>query len=93
MASSRTGYCGETDADQKADCVAGDAGSVVMSAQQLEGWSSLAAACLDECRRCARCNFISISLRWGDCSWFHTCPADLKTATFGFVSGRVLRAH
>ena len=34
-----------------------------------------AAVCLDLCRKCARCAYVSYSAFLLDCSWFTTCPA------------------
>ena len=53
------------------------------------GWASARgiltlADCVDACRRCARCNFVSLSFRpfHEECMWFHACPRfprDLRT--------------
>ena len=29
--------------------------------------------CTQECLKCARCNFISVSRPYSDCSWFEEC--------------------
>jgi hypothetical protein len=33
-------------------------------------WSHAVAACLRRCARCARCKHVSVSLGYGDCSWY-----------------------
>ena len=29
--------------------------------------------CFEACRACRRCNFVSVSFDYHDCSWFHSC--------------------
>ena len=37
--------------------------------------------CLDHCRNCSRCHYVSFSEGLGDCSWFRACDTDkLQTA-------------
>ena len=49
--------------------------------RRARGWASARriltlADCVDACRRCARCNFVSLSFRpfHEECMWFHACP-------------------
>ena len=51
----------------------------------------LAQACLDKCRVCARCKYITFSEKYSDCSWaYHSCdmaqlqslPGDSGKSTF-----------
>ena len=52
-----------------------------------------AQACLDKCRACARCNYITFSEKYSDCSWYHSCditqlqslPGDNDESTFATV--------
>ena len=59
------GYCGPTFG--RGDCETDERGS----------WdgrpSKDQAACEAMCRRCGRCNYVSFSLKHGDCSWYRTC--------------------
>jgi len=44
--------------------------------------------CLDACRRCARCRYITVSPTGRDCSWYHDCDLDHLQQTYdGFLSG------
>ena len=36
-------------------------------------WASAHRACAQRCLSCERCRFISVSIRWRDCSWFSAC--------------------
>lgn len=67
-----SGFCAETVAGQS-DCVAGGSGSRTLTASELVSWSAAHSACTAVCSRCARCRYISFSLKWKDCSWFHEC--------------------
>ena len=72
---SAAGYCEETRKGDEGDCARGSRGGWAA------GWGSPRRIyslqdCVDECARCQRCNFVSISFRpyHGECSWFHACP-------------------
>lgn len=79
------GSCGATQDGDQGDCASGDRGSFgavpSMRALQLPAadnkpdprWSNATAECLRLCRGCARCSFVSISVAWRDCSWYHAC--------------------
>ena len=49
-------------------------------------WLSATLRCQKLCAQCARCRYISISVRHGDCSWFESCdaPAGLLRTVSGF---------
>ena len=92
----RPGYCRETQSGITGDCQAGDFGSFWLpdrqneSAKMGEQEQSLVEQCLVRCASCARCRFVSLSVRWHDCGWFHDCALNrLKKETTGFLSGPV----
>ena len=84
---SLAGFCEPTD-DGESDCVHGDRGAwrvdtsvdVARSAPTptlqaqavVDLWS-----CVERCRACSRCRFVSYSQRFKDCSWYYEC--DLKS--------------
>ena len=47
-------------------------------------WSTLLEACLPQCKACAHCQVLSVSFKYGVCTWFHrsVCPARLHNETF-----------
>ena len=57
-------------------------------------WLMAASHCLRMCSACERCNYISLSLKFRDCSWFEKCnvPGGLHNNFPGFRSGRVNRS-
>ena len=57
------GHCGVTEVG--GDCVAGQHGA-------WEGVLTLQ-ACIARCSRCPRCNYVSYSRKYDDCSWYHEC--------------------
>jgi len=86
---SAEGFCAATDAP--GDCERGDKGSWPLSGHDVhDGWLGAARACLERCSRCHRCRFVSISIRYSDCSWFHACDvAPLRSDPSSFRSGSV----
>ena len=61
-------------------------------------WLSATQRCQKLCAQCARCRYISVSVRHGDCSWFESCdaPAGQENALDVdqmFGSPALLRAH
>ena len=49
-------------------------------------WAAATAACLELCRTCARCRYLTVSPRFRDCSWYQSCPARFREID-GFRSG------
>ena len=79
------GYCDTTDSNVRGDCDGfGSKGSLFPI-----GWSkgskSAIAECAKLCAQCDRCRFLSFSLAYRDCSWFHAC--DTSTPLRKLVSG------
>ena len=84
------GYCGETSG--AGDCNSSNVGSWKLTSQQSTDWSAAARACTTRCERCARCRYVSFSLRWRDCSWFSDCTLGRLQHSVGggFLSTEVL---
>lgn len=36
-------------------------------------WIDAHKLCARRCEQCERCRYVSLSIRWNDCSWFHSC--------------------
>ena len=83
------GYCAITCPEQAQPaaqlCRHADKGSFTLSAVS-KTWRAAVHECLDHCKRCSRCRFISVSLEFRDCSWFETCP-ETHTDISSFRSG------
>ena len=70
----RNGTCGTTSwTPDEHDCVCDDKGSIRLASKALLSWHELVAECTAECHKCSRCNFVSVSRKWKDCSWFSSC--------------------
>jgi len=99
---SARGFCAVTSAKEAyASCTTAEKGSFALSTHELatarehvdSAWTATA-ACISLCLGCANCNFISVSSRWNDCSWFARCDLDrLHTDVDDFRSGRVDRGR
>ena len=87
------GTCGTTP-PASGDCQRGTKGSFTGFAQQMgHRWRAATLACLQMCNGCARCRYVSISLKWRDCSWFSMCTLSaLDTGVAGFKSGLAIKA-
>ncbi len=66
------GHCGVTDY-KRMDCEADDAGAWPLSRAQAESWRNATHTCARRCEGCARCRYISVSLKFADCSWYAEC--------------------
>jgi hypothetical protein len=80
----RPGYCDTTSAGFRASCETDDKGNFPMPSPKPSTWSELKRHCAAECMKCERCNFLSMSHDWLDCSWFATCPETLLKKVAGF---------
>lgn len=71
---SAKGFCAETGGDHVGDCEESSSGEWQAMFNSKHGIQSLA-DCIDRCRVCARCRFVSISFaaQHKSCMWFHTC--------------------
>lgn len=73
-----SGYCEATVDGNTGDCELGQKGSL---GGELRSWSKPEVArekCMALCARCARCRFFSFSVKFRDCSWYHSCTRPLK---------------
>jgi hypothetical protein len=48
-------------------------GSVALQVGETASWQLAASTCLAHCDRCSGCAFVSISLKFADCSWYRSC--------------------
>ena len=88
------GYCRST--TRGGSCTADDHGSWDLPREVQEADTELGshevakAACMDMCRRCANCGYVSVSVLENDCSWFRRCALDrLKQDVAGFMTARL----
>ena len=81
------GTCGVT-REGVSDCDKAESGS--MRLPRGVTWPVAAELCLEWCLKCPRCNFVSLSLEWRDCSWFHDCDSP-RDEPQGFRSLRLLQ--
>ena len=88
-ASVRDGSCGDTAPNDPGDCAGGDQGSWGLSDAGRVSWDAAVDECVALCGACARCEFMTISLAEGDCSWYRRCPASKMLKVAGFRSGRI----
>ena len=73
IASAGHGHCGETNG--LAECASASMGSFGWRSA-LDSWHNALAWCSHACHRCERCRFISLSVEFKDCSWYHSCALD-----------------
>jgi hypothetical protein len=90
---SAEGFCGVTEeaASTAATCSQASQGQWPLAkpranARHGKDWLSATLRCQKLCAQCARCRYISVSVRHGDCSWFESCdaPAGLLRTVSGF---------
>ena len=87
------GFCTGTDS-APADCDTAKRGSWRLRVGDVSSWRTAATACASLCELCARCHFVSLSLKYRDCSWYHECSlTSLKRNLNGFVSARAQYSH
>ena len=86
------GFCGETDPAKDEStpekCSHGSQGFVTQRIGASMGWLDVAQKCLSYCAQCERCRYVSISVRFRDCSWFSECDTTrLLHSVTGFRTG------
>ena len=85
------GFCALTEGE--GDCAAGAQGAWEMGrAGTAEGVGSVA-GCVRRCRECARCTYVSFSLKHEDCSWFYDCDVTQLKRPPGLESFRTVRVR
>ena len=76
------GHCGIT---TSTGCGTGKHGSFHVPLRAwLMGWTMATHNCLSQFHSCPRCRFVTVSVRYRDCSWYEHCPNML--AASGFLS-------
>lgn len=80
IATSFTGHCGET--KSAGNCDSGDKGSLGIPSGAPFDFASAVDDCLQRCARCSRCRYISVSVKWRDCSWYHRCERSRDVLCF-----------
>ena len=86
------GHCGIT--LPGSDCDDALSGSFPLNASTVkQGWPAATEECLGRCRRCANCEFITVSLAFKDCSWYRACDTSLVKPEAPFRSGAVTKAR
>ena len=89
LRSSKPGHCGATDGGREGPCdepLGARHGRGSFSLANFSDWPTAVALCQAQCASCANCNWITVSLRWRDCSWYSHCPAT-DDSRKGFKSG------
>ena len=93
LGGARQGFCEATTDGDEGDCAAGNKGTYKLTPAEVSSWTVAAEACTRRCKRCGRCRFISLSIRFADCSWFQSCRlGSLNRGVPGFISAAVPRA-
>ena len=83
------GHCGPTVDGERGDCDIGDRGWIgLRQGPATSSWDGAIDACRAACLACDRCRFISLSLKYKDCSWYRRCPK-LHERPDGFRTLRV----
>ena len=86
------GYCATTVSGRTGDCQHGAKGSFGLPVGASDSWATAVSWCLAKCEACSRCNYIDVTIRWGDCSWHHRCDENaLLTDVHQILSGPALR--
>ena len=91
------GYCDVTTAGN-GDCLSSQKGAWALDHSETRTLETAVQACMQKCRMCSRCRFISVSRRFADCSWFSTCnlsrlhhtPTSFRTVA---LTGRRVLSH
>ena len=90
---SAEGFCGLTEVAESTAVTCSQASQgqwpltkLGANAKHGRDWLSATQRCQKLCAQCARCRYISVSVRHGDCSWFESCdaPAGLLRTVSGF---------
>ncbi|KAL1519194.1 hypothetical protein AB1Y20_003454 [Prymnesium parvum] len=93
LTQSADGYCAPTAYDDTGNCAAGHKGSFPLRGAVSRTWVLALRVCISHCLACRRCEYVSVSLKRRDCSWFHRCapPTRLRRDGEGYRTARVLR--
>ena len=84
------GYCDTTGFNNVGACQHDDKGSFGEILAGMRSWTAAFARCRERCLGCERCNYVSLSIQWNDCSWFESCDLTaLHTEVVGHRTARV----
>ena len=72
LARSRAGYCLETGYEFKPSCSVDVAGAHLLPAD-IRSWTKAAEFCLAKFARCKNARFVTVSIKFRDCSWAFRC--------------------
>ena len=100
LANASAGHCGAT--IDLGDCEIGDQGTfgAPPATKSKDPWRRATRWCLQQCGTCRRCSYISVSIKYEDCSWYASCdlgnlhmpPSKRKRDFFsGGMPSRLLR--
>ena len=67
------GHCGATRDGVISNCSTDTQGAFGLQSKHSHSWMVAASACLASCAACERCRWVSLSLRYMDCSWYSSC--------------------
>ena len=69
------GHCGDTVQmrDPENQCMFDTQGALTLPAWAAKSWHSGVDWCTNQCTKCDHCRFVSVSLFFGDCSWYAHC--------------------
>ena len=91
------GHCGATVAGDPYDCSSGSYGAFVLPDSKVyDKWPVAIAACLHACASCERCNYVSVSTQYQDCSWYSSCgkrqerPTGFRTVSSSMIAPRTM---
>ena len=65
------GHCGVTTGPT--DCAFADSGALRLKEQEGSSWEVAVATCITKCTHCDRCRYVTVSLKYADCSWYSRC--------------------
>ena len=87
LARSLEGHCGPSKdgppEGKPSSCTADDMGLLPeIPDKDRRSWRAAAAFCAARCRACPRCQWMSISVRYGDCWWYSSCSTRVPRAAF-----------
>ena len=86
------GHCGATVDGDGGDCDIGDKGWIgLKQGPATSSWDGAINACVAACLACDRCRWVSLSLKFKDCSWYRRCPR-IHSNLVGFRTIRVRNA-
>ena len=70
---SAEGVCAKTREDDEGDCDDGEQGTWKLDDCEATSQHVALAQCLLRCSNCARCAYVSVSVRARECAWYHRC--------------------